>query len=288
MVSLVYAFSRQFFGRAGAVGQQKAQSMFASKYSICSRARLYLATTSMVALSVLAICGAAMANASSSANELNAELVVPASFELPFSATPPKVEPSYNPSVWMPVPAWLVGTWKAQSEVILFSYNFQTQRLEVDEPIGVPIIRQSQIGMQQDAHGQVWHYLGTPYSRTAVMSSYIEAQQVQHLRTLRAGDGEVKIQSSALVTRLARDSCKLVDAFREETITTYTPLADGMIVVTFSICDFDLHARPLRRSWAACVEKRLKGFERVDQNERGQIRAEFERFCRSGRVESGH
>jgi hypothetical protein len=180
--------------------------------------------------------------------------------------------------LWMPVPNWLGGTWQASSEVVLYSYNYREQRNVVDEPMTLPINRISTIGAQRDSSGQIWHYTGAPYIRSIDTPNYIEHQQIDRLVLLNTSAHLVTTRCLATVTHVDRSTDETLDKFIEQTTTTYEPLSEGVLQVTFLVNDFDMHDRPRNSSKSVCTETRVKPFQPVDQDERGNLRYLFNQF----------
>lgn len=190
--------------------------------------------------------------------------------------------PSEN---WMPVPNWLAGTWWADNEIILESRDYTGTREASPGnprfPLQLSIKRTSVIGTQRDAGGQIWHLASAPYTRTTETASFIEKQQIQSVRLLERNPKMVKIATAAIVTRTSKDSDESFAIFKEDTTTTYQPVEDGIILVTFEINDSDLSGRQLSTSKALSVELRVKNFVTVDRDQRGDLKQEFRDYLES-------
>lgn len=203
------------------------------------------------------------ANAQAAPSDLLSSVATPHSMkkdqQTPPLASPPDTNTN-SPPASIPIPPWLSGTWVARSEIILYSYNCVSQHTDIEQPVTISITRESSIGNSRDANGQIWHRVNGSYARTIATKAYIESQQIKRLQLVPSAVDELKVQCGALVTRLSPDGSEFIDSFWEETTTTYTPLQDGLIAVTFAISDFDLNGKPLKRSRAICVEKRVRPF----------------------------
>lgn len=183
---------------------------------------------------------------------------------------------------WIPVPEWLGGTWWASSQVILYSYNYRTQQPTVKEPIILKISRVSTIGMQKDTLGNIWHYTGAPYHRVTETDSYTEFHEIESTELQRTGTPEVRILTRSKVTRCAKENSQLLDTFMELTTISYVPLQSGLVQVSFLISDFDLDGKPLFLTRAVSIEKRVKPFQVININERGDLRLKFQEFMSGG------
>lgn len=186
------------------------------------------------------------------------------------------------PIEWIPVPQWLAGTWRADSQTMMFSYDYRLGQTVVDQPMTIKISRQSTIGMQQDAAGRIWHYTGTPYQRRIETTSYVEQQQIDRIWVIKSSPEELSTGSVATVSRTATDDGTPIDTFREETTTTYKPLTDGLIETQFEVQDFALDGRAIRTARSICTETRIMPFKPVDRDQRGDLRAKFSQFIAQG------
>ena len=213
-------------------------------------------------------------------------LPLPSSILLvPGNAThPAKNRAVNNDSVkdrWIPVPAWLGGTWRANSQIVLYSYNFQLKQYVVSSPTKIPIDRISTIGAQKEDNGQLWHYTAAPYLRVIETPAYIERQWIEHVSLSKNMPNLFSLRCLASVTHFDKKTFEVLDVFNEETVTSYEPLADGVIQVTFVVNDFDFLGHQRTASRSTCTEYRIKPFERVDMDKRGNLRRLFLDFLRT-------
>ncbi len=176
-------------------------------------------------------------------------------------------------SEWITVPAWLAGTWQADSQVILQSYNFMQRRHVIAQPYVIRISRQSVIGGKQDADGKFYHYVGKPYERRIDTDTYTEVQRIEKVILLPGGPPTVSVKCFALVKRIDKETQRLIDEFKEETVTTYLPLQDDLMVANFAVSDFDLAGNPTHRSFSMCLESRVQPLPPQEIEERRESRA---------------
>lgn len=179
---------------------------------------------------------------------------------------------------WILIPDWLAGTWRARSELILSSFDYEHGRSVIDSPVKLSISRVSVLGAQKDSRGGMWHYIGVPFTRSIKTDSFSEYQKVEQISLLESSSDKLTVSTMAMVTRIDKGGRETLEVFREETATTYTPLKDGLIQVTFSTKDFDLQGRPTFASIETCLEKRISGFHEIDQDENGNLRELFRQF----------
>jgi hypothetical protein len=179
---------------------------------------------------------------------------------------------------WIPIPEWLGGTWQALSETVLASYSYLRQQSTISGPVKIAIKRTSIVGAQRDRNGVLWHYVGTPYTRTIVAPDYVEYQKINRVSLLKSDVSELAISCDATVTRVDARTSEFIDKFRETTTTSYTPLAKDLIAVAFVTRDSDMDGTPIFFSRQACTEKRIKPFAIINSDERGDLGASFRAF----------
>jgi hypothetical protein len=190
----------------------------------------------------------------------------------------PTVPPTSPDNQWIRIPAWLAGLWQANSEIVVEAYDFRQQRCPFETPAKIRAKRVSQIGSQTDSKGSVWHYIGVPYRRTVDTGSYIDYQLIDQITLVNSTENEVTVKTSSKVTRMDKQSSEILGAFREISLTTYTPLDINLIQVTFDVNDYDMVGRPMFSSKDVCIERRTKPFKVTDQDERGDLSQKFGLF----------
>jgi hypothetical protein len=179
---------------------------------------------------------------------------------------------------WFLVPNWLAGTWQARSELVVDAYDYRRGVHTIESPTQIDLDRKSVIGMQKDSFGRVWYYAGTPYVRKIETGGFVEYQQMERVSLVQSSQFEVTVNCLATVTRVDKGSGQIAQVYREETITTYSPLADSMLRARYVINDFDMQGRAISSSQAYSTQTRVKSFETVDQDERGDLRNRFQQF----------
>lgn len=193
-------------------------------------------------------------------------------------ATPQTPAPTYLTDKWIAIPEWLAGTWQANSQLLIYSYSYRQKASILDAPVSVAVHRVSTIGAQRDSSGQIWHFIGTPYERTVETKDYIECQQMENIVLSNCSQNTLTVRCSADVRHLDRSTNETLDHFFEETTTTYEPLQNDLIQVTFTVTDYDLQGRPKNSSKSVCTETRTKPFQTIDQDSRGNLHQLFVDF----------
>ncbi len=178
---------------------------------------------------------------------------------------------------WIKVPDWLSGSWQSENQTIIAAYDYRKKEALKDLPQKIAIKRLSKIGSQKDRESRVWH-LGAPNSRIIETANYTEYQTIESIKQVFESPTAFAIKTKAVISRVSKDGNELLDAFKEETSTSYTPICDGLILSDFQINDFDLQGKAIFSSKSMCIEKRVKNFEQVDEDSRGNLKVIFHEF----------
>ena len=197
---------------------------------------------------------------------------------LPGNLFPPEFLNNTETPQWIPVPSWLSGTWRAESQLIVRAYDYRQHKVTISEPVKVRINRRSTIGHQRDQSGQVWHFVGCPYTRTVTTDRYIERQLIEDIRLISSTPAELVLQTHATISQVDKQTLALVNVFREETTATYQPAGKNSILVGFMVVDYDVSGSPSTASKSFCLEKRIQTFCQMDQDERGDLKSLFKKF----------
>lgn len=188
---------------------------------------------------------------------------------------PEEIESNYT---WMAIPGWLAGEWTANSETILQAYNYRQHQQTVNEPVKIKIKRTSFFGTRRGKDGRIWHCAHTPYEIKIDAGSYIEYQIIEKISIDKISDNEVKVVTSAVVSDVSKLTSDIIEFFKEETVTTYIPLRDGLIQATFVVNDYDVAGQPIYFSNRVCLEKRVKCFEAIKPSDENNKVDEFMSF----------
>lgn len=177
---------------------------------------------------------------------------------------------------WIPVPAWLAGTWRGKLHTFVERYDHRTKEQTFEQPPPLNSQRRT-IGMQQDNSGQIWHYVSSR-ARKLPWGAFIDYQNVLFRGVVVETEKAVRIRTVATVRRISNQTNQCVDAFEREIITTYVLLDDGVIKVTLETKDLDVTRQPTVTARSIRVEKRVCPFERIDLKGNESLRAKFLQF----------
>lgn len=179
---------------------------------------------------------------------------------------------------WIPVPAWLAGSWETKFQTFLDSYDCRSGKQLLKEPISLAVSKHRTTGFQQDASGQIWHDASTPYVLASETADYIEKQTVEQLDLLMMAAGQVKLRTVGKVERISKEDQGTI-SFYEVSTVSYSPIGEGLVKKDLTITDYDTNGKAVLHSISVCVERRVRSFAVVDHNEHGNLREKFLRFC---------
>lgn len=188
---------------------------------------------------------------------------------------------------WMPVPAWLAGTWETRYQTFLDSYDCRSGKQLLKEPTILRVSKHRVTGAQQDSSGQIWHYASTPYVRTSRTKEFCEKQTIEQLDLLSVSDEKVKVRTVGKVEQFSDQNSETRSSFYEVTIVTYSPIGEGLVKTDLTITDYDVDGKAILHSISVCIERRVRPFAVVDHDERGDLRGKFTRFM-DERNSTGH
>lgn len=178
---------------------------------------------------------------------------------------------------WVPIPDWLAGTWQAKKQTVLASYDHAGKTEMTAGPQEIEISRISKIGSQQDRNGCVWH-MGAPNTRVIETAQFTEYQKVFSLQLVASTPITVAVKARSEVTRVAKTNNEVLESFLEETHAVYTRLSDGLILSDYHVVDYDRQGNLLHSGRSMCTERRIKPFQVVDADARGDLRMKFQQF----------
>ena len=178
---------------------------------------------------------------------------------------------------WIPVPEWLAGTWQAHEQVLLASMNLQTGESLPALPQKIQINRISKIGTQTDRKGGIWH-AGAPYQRTIYAGTFTEIQNIESISLIESLPNALIVKTTASVIRIANEDKAIIDKFKEETLTAYTPVRSDIVLSDLTIKDTEIDGRARFLTRAMRAEKRIEPYQISDCDERGNLRKMFSTY----------
>ncbi|MBS1990948.1 MAG: hypothetical protein JSS83_10550 [Cyanobacteria bacterium SZAS LIN-3] len=205
----------------------------------------------------------------------------------------PPVEQKFNPgahfdlsaelspdNVWVKIPAWLAGSWAARDETAVYFQDFK-KGISRNLNESFKAKQDFTYGHQVDKNGQVWHYLGVPYTSKSVHTSYEEIHEVREKQLLKATDELAEFRSVYTVLFIDNFTSNIQRTQQQESLTTYSPIADDRIAMTASSKVFDAAGRAQTLQRNEAIIKRYKHFSPVNEKDGKDLKALFQQFMRA-------
>lgn len=147
-------------------------------------------------------------------------------------------------NIWVRVPSWLAGIWQVNEETAVYRENYQTGQKSSES---FPFSARSEFsyGKQQDKRGQIWHYIGVPYTSATQLSNKIEYHHVIAKDITQQGEDVAMVSTKAQVIRVSKTTNEIVETYQQESLTKYTKLANGTIQLESSNKVFDADGNPV-------------------------------------------
>jgi hypothetical protein len=186
------------------------------------------------------------------------------------------VELSPN-NLWVKIPKWISGSWSAREEMAVFSQDFRTGRSHSQQET-FKAKQDFTYGQQIDKSGQVWHYLGVPYTSKTVHTSSEEIHEVKEKQFLKATDDEVAFRAVATVLFVDNLSNRIQRTYQQESLTTYQPISDDRMSMAASTKVFDASGRPQTLQKNEAIIKRYKHFHPISEQDGKDLKALFRNF----------
>ena len=178
---------------------------------------------------------------------------------------------------WIKIPNWLAGSWSARDETAVFSRDYRSGR-EDNRRHDFKAKQNFAYGQQIDKTGQVWHYLGVPYTSKSVHSDSREIHQVTDKQLLKASDEEIEFRAVATVLIIGNDSERIKRTYQQESLTTYQPISNDRITMTASTKVFDASGKAQTLQQNEAMIKRSKRFESVNEKDGKNLLVLFRQF----------
>lgn len=180
-------------------------------------------------------------------------------------------------NAWVRIPTWLAGTWLVTEETAVFRENFSTgQRSNEHHTFSAK--NKFSYGKQKDKTGQIWHYVGVPYTSDTQISGKIEYHQVMEKDVIQQSDHKVAVRSKVLVVKVNKPSGDIDQTYQQESITWYTDNADGTISMESSTKAFNANGGPVSVTQNRARIHRLAKFTVVDEEYGRNLKALFHQY----------
>lgn len=203
----------------------------------------------------------------------------------------PEVAPEFKPGIsfdekalpvgvnnnWVRIPSWMAGTWLVRTETAVYMQNFKTGQI-IESPTTYSAKHEFTYGSQVDKQGEIWHFIGVPYTSKTTLSNYDEIHEVTTKDFLVASDAMVQFRTLMTVARVSRSSDKIISSFQQESITCYKPVSPDVIELTSSTKSFDAAGNPDRLTRNTATIKRIKQFRVRDEQDGKDLKTLFGQY----------
>lgn len=124
-------------------------------------------------------------------------------------------------NAWVRIPSWLAGVWATKEETTVFQEDLKNGH-QINEHHSFSAKSKFGYGKQTDKTGQIWHYVGVPYTSDTVMSGMIEYHQVLEKDVSIRSANKVAVRTKVVVIKVGKPSGDIKDTYQQESINTYT------------------------------------------------------------------
>lgn len=184
-----------------------------------------------------------------------------------------EVHPNNN---WVQIPSWMAGTWSVREETAVLRQDIRTGNID-RVPYRFKARQEFMYGSQKDRQGNIWHFIGAPYTSKTSLSDYDEIHEVKEKEFLSSANHLVIIRSVVGVIRVS-SSGRVKESFQQESITNYGPDEDGYMKLTSSTKTFSDTGKPLHLQENEARIKRVKAFVERDSYDNKDLRNLFKHY----------
>jgi hypothetical protein len=182
---------------------------------------------------------------------------------------------------WIPIPAWLAGTWQFKTENVTAMVNY-TNINYTQPPYTIRNETQKIFGQQKDKTGQIWHYLKSPYSYTTKLNhGLVGYERVTAVEPISYNDSEVVLRVVGTDTQVNPRTKIVTTTDQSEDFNHYTEAGKDEMVNSGSAKHFDMNGQPTMDMTSAMLAKRIKPFEIIDQQDGNNLKQMFVDFLTS-------
>lgn len=181
-------------------------------------------------------------------------------------------------NAWVRVPTWLAGVWATKEETAVFRENYQNG-ISSREHRTFTAKSKFAYGKQVDKTGQIWHYVGVPYTSDTQMSGLIEYHQVLDKSVTQQSANKVAVRTKVIVIKVRKPSGSINETYQQESITVYTfNPAEDQIEMESSTKAFGADGRPLSLTRNLARIHRVSAFAVVNEEYGKDLKSLFHQF----------
>ncbi len=190
--------------------------------------------------------------------------------------TLPKLTPNNN---WIPVPAWLAGTWQFKTENVTAMEDY-TGANYTKPPYTIRNEGQKIFGQQKDKSGQIWHYLKAPYSYvTKLDHGRIGYERVTGSEAVASDDSALELKLTGTDTQVKNQ--RVTFTSQSEQFSRYTQAGKDAIRLDGSSKYFNMQGKATGQQAAYMMPQLSKPFEVIDEQDGENLKQSFVDFLKS-------
>ncbi|MBS1956197.1 MAG: hypothetical protein JST89_18575 [Cyanobacteria bacterium SZAS-4] len=181
-------------------------------------------------------------------------------------------------NAWVRIPAWLAGVWGTKEETAVFRENYQNG-MSSREHRTFTAKSKFAYGKQVDKTGQIWHYVGVPYTSDTQMSGLIEYHQVLDKNVTQQSANKAVVRTKVIVIKVRKPSGSINETYQQESITVYTfNPAEDQIQMDSSTKAFGADGSPISLTRNLARIHRVSAFKVVDEEYGRDLKSLFHQF----------
>lgn len=188
-------------------------------------------------------------------------------------------------STWIRIPEWLAGTWFADVETATLRQDLVNNKTSPQTPFNFKAKSRFAYGTQRDGRGGVWHYLKLPYTSATDFPEFVEYHQVLSKDFKNQNEQNVTFRSMVAAARVQRASKEIVEAFQQESVTSYEPMEEGVIKMIASTRRFDTEGKPQMQADNEARIHRVEKFSPVAKDGSVDMQQSLYSYLRSRKME---
>jgi hypothetical protein len=158
------------------------------------------------------------------------------------------------------VPNWLAGTWQREQATETSRVELPSGRRLPPEGQGVAVVT-DKFGSYRDALGLIWQVFDTQHASGQVdRGEVIDFHVVTDYQLIPLGDRMAAVEVQAAHAVVNKKTKKLISAYQDEELNTYSSIDNDLIKTDSSVKVFDTKGRPKFITKAVSTERRIALF----------------------------
>lgn len=177
---------------------------------------------------------------------------------------------------WYPIPTWLAGKWRRNTETTLFTHDYASgysdrqSRTFMSEQI-------AEFGVQKDKKGVIWN-CNLATRGVSDRGSYRSIAIVKSKTAIKSSDTEVIFREIFTVIHVVKETNLIIDSFLIESLTRHRPMRDGSIETAMSVKIYNASGTPRQVQENIAHDLPVKSFVLLDRYKNRDLKADFADF----------